>query len=329
MNVKHLRASTMGSYDDCEWKFYLQYICDIDCPAGKKANCGSLVHWVLEVLAKAKKTGHYKLNDKYIDPDYLLNICWKRYTEKTYAHLEWSKADYNFCKKMIDTVLNSKLHPFNHNILKTELQFELDILRPGFDPKDNIGTIKLRGTIDLVTQPDSQTIHVFDYKTGERKDWITGEPKEFDDFQKDLQLRVYDLALSIIYPHIPYRIFTLVYVRSGGPFTVTFGPEEREETIDIIRRYFNKMKSNEKPTRLRDDPTRRSQHWKCKYVCHLGKVVDPETGEILCDKYHKIFKTNTYQQATHQLIDISISAKGEKSRRNDYNNPKIHKGKIH
>ena len=330
MDVKHLRASTMSSYDDCEFRYYLQYICDIDCPAGKKAHCGTIVHAVLELMAKAKKTGHYKLGDKYTDPKYLLDICWKRFTEKVYPDTEWLAADYKFCQKMVNTIVNSKLNPLNFDVLKTELQFELDIDKVGFryNYGDEVGNVKLRGTIDLVTQPDAQTLHVYDWKTGERKDWITGEPKEFDDFQQDLQLRVYDLALSILYPHIPYRIFTIVFVRSGGPFTVTFGPEEREKTIDNLRRYFSKIRNNTNPQRLIDDKSRRGQHWKCKYVCDFGKKIDPETGKVLCQKYYDILSKNTYELATAQLQQLTISANTEKSKRNDYENPKIRKGKI-
>ena len=77
MKITSLRASTYNTYNDCPWKFYLQYVVGFPSKAGKKALLGTIVHHVLELLAKAKKTGHYKLCDKYSDPEYLLSICFE------------------------------------------------------------------------------------------------------------------------------------------------------------------------------------------------------------------------------------------------------------
>ena len=41
------------------------------------------------------------------------------------------------------------------------------------------GQLAIKGTIDLVTKIDDDTIEVIDWKTGRRMDWATGEVKDY------------------------------------------------------------------------------------------------------------------------------------------------------
>lgn len=339
MNIDYVRASTISTFKDCEFKFYLQYVIGFNSESGRRADYGTVVHAAAELLAKAKKTGHYKLKDKYTDPDYLLKICWDGFYRRNKVTYTNTPKDYKFCRDSLQKIIDTKhLNPLNLNVFKTEHQFEIDLNHPGFsyeyfDIKEKLkkkGVLKLRGTIDLITIEDEETLHVIDWKTGKRSDWITGKPKELEDFQKDEQLRIYDLALSVLFPQYKYRMFTIVFINDGGPFTVTFSNKDVPATIDNVRRTFNHIKYVKKPSRLKDDSKKRDQIWKCKHVCHFGKMVDGETGKSLCDLYYNYVKYNSPAEAERKLYELSIRGKPiEKSRRNDYNRQNIHKAKLH
>jgi ATP-dependent helicase/DNAse subunit B len=334
MNVDYLRASTIGTYEDCPFKFFLHYVCNIESKGNKKAHCGTIVHHVLEIIAKNKKTGHYKLKDKYCDPDYLLKCCWNKYTKKIYPNYEWTQKDFDFCQKMVKIVMSDpKLNPLNLEIFAIEKQFEIDILKPGFKFKEKVGdkeeirNFKLRGTIDLITKFDDDTLWVLDWKTGERKKWIGSGMKELEDFEKDDQLKIYNLAIRTLYPNFKNVMFTIVYIRDGGPFTVSFDDSQIDKTLDDIRRKFNKIRSDDTPTRLKDNKKRISEHGKCKFVCQFGKEKD-ENGVSLCDKYFRILKSNPMEEAQSKIYTLSIGKTGSVSRRNNYDHDKMAKGKI-
>lgn len=353
MNINSLRASSIESFDDCQFKYFLNNICNIDSVPNKKALLGTIVHHVLEIIAKTKKTGHYKLKSKINNHSYLLDLCWNKYC-KQHEHLfEFEKKDKTFCLQMIENVLQSDYNPLNYKILATEQQFALKINRPGF--KD----FELRGTMDLIVEIDKDTIGLNDYKTGLRKDWSTGKLKEYEDFLETTQLQVYDLALKALYPQYKYRQLTLYYTQDGGPFTVSFDDNGRNKSISKIRWYYNTIKGTDIAGRLKDDPKKKDQAWKCLYVCQFGKFIQSyrskDNKEILRTYSYKELKTaplsldvrgteyvkygravsecdQLYRQYTasseSKFIELTSSATKASSRRNDYSHDKISKGVI-
>lgn len=326
---------------------------------------GTIAHHVLELLARAKKNGHYKLQDKYTDPDYLLEVCWAKYVRENKEGYALTPEDKEFCRTQVNTVLKDKIYnPLEMDIVATELQFEIEIRRKGFD---FIGTDglrrwrKIRGTIDLVTKSDSDTLEVVDYKTGERKDWITGEEDGLDKIKKKIQFRVYDVAIKTLFPQYKYRIFTMYFTRSGGPFPISYEPHEFDESLDLLRRHFLEISKDEHPARLKDNPARReAEAWKCLHVCQFGKIIhvyaDDEgnmveqvykqkemppaeisiggksyyyamnTQESQCDKYYRVNKRYGMGRAA-EIIKAEQSG-GEASRRNDYSRDSIIRGVI-
>lgn len=357
MQVNYLRASTIGTYKDCEWKFYLQYILGFPSKAGKKALLGTIAHHILEIFAKAKASGHTEYNtSKRTDIRYICRICWERYTKEN-PEFEYTDEDKIFVYNQVMSVVNSVYDPLKLEILRTEHQFEIDMVWPGFQiEKDSY--MKLRGTIDLITKIDDETIEIVDYKTGQRTDWITGEEKDFYKFIADVQLRFYNLACSKLYEQYKHRLFTIIFTRDGGPFTVTFTEKELYDTIDQIRRIYWEICNNSNPKRLIDEKW--DQIWKCNYVCDFGKmegiyvsgngevitksykfdrkgkypekifedgqVYDLVNIERICDKYYKIFRENSAEKL--QQIAIDEALKNKISRRNDYGSSKITKTEI-
>lgn len=322
MNITSARGSSIGTYKDCEFKYWLIYECDIEDKSGFKAVLGSIIHNVMELLAESKRVGHFKLDSKINDYKYLLGLVYKKFKSEYLEHPWDYETDIKFCSKQIEYLLESPFAPNKCNILDIERQFELTLNKIGFK-LPNGDYLKLRGTIDRIDIVDDETIHIIDYKSGKRLNWDSGTVKELSDFEKDLQFRIYNLAASIIYPQYKHRIFTVIYPQDGGPYTFSLDDSDKTATLDILRRYFNKIYLNSNPHRLIDDGNRRREHFKCKYVCSFGK-------DGSCNKYYDILKKEKYNKTKEILQQISISAKAGKkaSPRNDYSGPKIFKANL-
>jgi hypothetical protein len=356
MKINWMRASSYKTYKDCPFKYFLHHDVGIESIAGKKANLGTIVHWVLEQMAKAKRINRHEKHPVLLDPARLLEVAWKRYTG-LYPNHDYKPADKRFCAEQINAVLDTDYHPYNLNVLSTEKQFELKIGKPFFED------FGIRGTIDLITAPAENTLEVIDYKTGERKDWITGEELDVEKLHADIQFRVYDLAVRKIYPQFKNYMYTMYFTRNGGPFTVTFTDEDRVHTYDILYKAQQQIRGDESPKRLKDDRGRMMESWKCRSVCQFGKTFavianevehpeniileyltdPPGVGDIIerndtvyivtevysqCDYFHA-FKPYSKTSAAYAKELISLTVKGEAvSARNDYNNPKIFKGEI-
>lgn len=326
MNIEYIRASSMSTYLDCPFKYWLEYSLGLGSQAGKKALMGTIIHHVMELLAKVKKTKHHLLNDKYCDPEYLLGICWDRHCDEN-AHLfKFEPEDYKFCQKTLKQILATKWHPFNFDVKHTELQFELEVQIPGFTTQ--IGQpCKLRGTIDLIVQ-DGDMLRVIDYKTGIRSNWIGGGTKEYPDFLKDIQLQVYDIALKTLFPDVKCIMLTIHFVRDGGPFTVTFTNDDRRKAVERLRRNFNRIKADQNPKRLKDDRSRAKEFFKCKHVCSWGKT-KAKNGQSLCDTYFKMMRDQGIEKAGKTIYQLTVEGKtSEASRRNDYSHKNIRKQVI-
>ena len=73
------------------------------------------------------------------------------------------------------------------------------------------GQLAIKGTIDLVTKINDDTIEVVDWKTGRRMDWATGEVKDYKKLESDPQLLLYYYAISKLYPEFPNRIMKSIF----------------------------------------------------------------------------------------------------------------------
>ena len=329
MQITNLRGSSYNTYTDCQWLYALLYDYNFHSYSGLKSTLGSVVHLALELLAKAKKCNHHinQPQSKFLNPKYLLKVSWNRLINKQEPHVKKDK-NYNksvnkkFCLEQICTVLNTKFNPLLLEIIETELQFEIEIRKPGFQTEFG-DFLKIRGTIDLITKFDENTIEVIDYKTGLRKDWNTGEVKEMEHLEDDIQFLIYNLAIRTLFPQYPNINFTVFFTQENKPISFAHSLEDTDLVLSKLRQRFIEIKNNDIPKRLKDDRKRYKEHFKCKYVCHFGKTKD-QYGQSLCDKYH--------QMSNGQLYQVSMREKSKEnlvvSKRNNYSNNRIYRAVI-
>jgi len=241
------------------------------------------VHKVLEILAvikKAEQDNKSIIVDDVVGDLQINNYNLDEIIEKVYAyystadsHNKWTAKDYKDCRAWIYKTIeynSGMFNPLKQNILQPEQHFDFEIKKPwakySFDtPEGKLeGNLALKGTIDLITLVNDNTIEVIDYKTGKRLDWATGEVKTQEKLQNDPQLKIYHYAISQLYPHIDHIMFSIYFINDGGPFTLCFDKSDLASTEQMLRQKFDAIKNNKRP--------RLNKSWMCSKLCHFGKT---------------------------------------------------------
>jgi hypothetical protein len=273
----------------CEQQYFFEYVLGWRGKSGQKADKGTICHKVLEILAIIKKATQDNLNivnDDVIGDidinDYNLNTIiekvYKHYSEAS-GHHKWSLKDYKDCHAWVYKAIefnNGMFDPRNRNILCPEQHFDFEIQKPwakySYDTGQGklVGNLALKGTIDLITLVNNNTIEIVDWKTGRRLDWATGEEKTQEKLENDPQLRIYHYAISHLYPHIEHIIFSIYFINDGGPFSICFDKSDLSKTEDMLRQKFDIIKQTKKP--------RLNKSWMCNKLCHFGKSTFENTN---------------------------------------------------
>jgi hypothetical protein len=141
------------------------------------------VHKVLEILAVIKKAQQDDV--KVIDDDvvgkidisnYSLDVIieqvYKYYSEAN-SHHKWTPKDYKDCHAWVYKAIefnNGMFDPRNRHILCPEQHFDIEIKKPwsaySYDtPEGKLeGNLAIKGTIDLITLVNDNTIEIIDWK---------------------------------------------------------------------------------------------------------------------------------------------------------------------
>ena len=322
MIVTYLRSSSYNNYSYCEMQYFMTYVLGYQSLSGKKADLGTIVHKVMEVLASLKKELQNDLSKKNIiitdealgkisvtkSAFYKDNII-KTLLEKSFdyysnrsSHNIFSKTDKQNCLSMCFDIIqfnNGQFDPRNRNIVAAEPHFDIPIEEEWakyeyeIDGKIINGQLAIKGTIDLVTEIDANTIEIVDYKTGRRLDWATGEEKTYAKLNSDPQLLLYNYAMSKLFPQYNQAIMSIFFVKDGGPFSMCFDKKDHTRFLDMLRDKFEDIKQNNAPKPISADRS----SWKCTKLCHFCKNNWPETNQNMCvyiDSYiqkHGIDKT--------------------------------------
>ena len=307
MIVTYIRSSSYNGYDYCQMQYFLTYVLGHRSDSGKKAELGTMVHKVMEILAGLKKFQQDNPRKKYlvveddaagkirIHKDRLLTEefinelvdvsikCyekdskhrWMPADKKQVSKLSWDTLNYN--EGQFDPRLRDVVDPEPHfDIVIDEDWAEYEYEMP--DGEVVKGKLAIKGTIDLVTKIDDDTIEVIDWKTGRRLDWATGQEKDYKKLTTDAQLLLYNYAISKLYPDYKQAIMTIFFVKDGGPFSMCFDKEDQDKFLGMLKNRFEEIKANVSPKPLREDRS----HWKCTKLCHFYKNNWPETDTPIC-----------------------------------------------
>ena len=338
MIVTYVRSSSYNNYSYCEMQYFITYVLGHQSKSGKKAELGTMAHKVMEVLAGLKKyqqdnsrarilivnddaLGEVKFPKKSLMTtkivDELIAMSIEAYADK--SHHKFYRSDkedvsntvWTFLKHsdgMFDPRLRNIHHPEPHFDIPIEedwAKFEYEI-----NGKMIQGRLAIKGTIDLVTLINDDTIEVIDWKTGRRMDWATGEEKDYKKLENDAQLLLYFYAISKLYPEFPNRIMSIFFYKNKegdvdpAPFSLCFGPEDEKRFLEMLKERVTEIRNNVKPKPV--DSTR--TNFKCKYLCHYHKNNWPGTEDSMCIHIEKHLKKHgmekTVEDCTREGFDI-------------------------
>lgn len=277
-----MRSSSYNTWDWCQHKYFLEYGLGLKSQSNKKADKGTIVHKALELLAQKKlalqKNEATFINDELgkfntfeMNPQLACELAYRHFTTNT-PHHDWGEKDFRDCLKWTYVPLNyneGMFSPLHREIIVAEKYFDFEIVESWSGYRFQIGNetlegnLAMKGTLDLIVKHDDG-IELIDWKTGLRKNWITGQQKSYDDFRKDAQLRIYYYALRKIMPNVSYADVTIFYTQDGGPITVHFDDDDLPSIEDMIRKRFQRIKESMRPSLI-------YPNWKCNRLCHFFK----------------------------------------------------------
>jgi CRISPR/Cas system-associated exonuclease Cas4 (RecB family) len=264
----------------CPQQYFLEYNCGIRGLSNKKADLGTIVHKVLEVIAVCKKGRQDK--KRVINDDICGKVSTTKYSideiiDKVFTHYstnlthhDWTIDDFKNCKKWTYKALefnDGQFNPANRTIVDAEPFFDIEIQEPwahynySFGDSQVEGFLSIKGTIDLVTQVEGGVYEVVDWKTGRRLNWATGEVKTHSKLREDPQLRMYHYAVHKMYK-VDQVLVTIFYINDGGPFTICFDGADLSKTEDMLKGRFEEIQQDVRPAL--------NKSWKCSRFCHYG-----------------------------------------------------------
>jgi hypothetical protein len=296
-------------------------------PSGFKADKGSCTHKALELLATKKvalqegratfsdpELGPQEYDAEAFGPEDAIGLAYKHYSEGVAAHHDWAPADYRDCRSWMYKAMTyngGAFNPLRRTVIWPEKFFEIDFegdwakySYPLPGGKTLAGRLGMKGTIDLVcrAEGDPSAVEMVDWKTGLRKDWATGKTKDYQALRKDIQLRMYHLALCRLLPQVEHILITIVFIRDGGAFTVPLSRADLPETEDMLRRRFDAMRNCQKPRLIWDDAY---HSWKCRKLCHFGKTNWPGTDKLVCHHVRDELVSLGMEKVTAKYADMN------------------------
>lgn len=317
----------------CEQQYFIEYVLGWRGPSGQKADKGTIVHKVLEILAfikKAKQDNESTIVDDIVGQIDISDYSVEEITDNVYnfyssknSHHIWKDKDRKDCKLWVEKALSfndGMFDPRHRNIVSPELHFDIEIKKPwakySYDTPDGKieGNLAIKGTIDLITQIDDNFFEIIDWKTGRRLDWATGKEKTQEKLENDPQLRIYHYAVQKLFPDIDNVMVTINFINDGGAFSVCFDKKDLLVTENMLRKKFDVIKNTQKP--------RLNKTWMCTKLCHFGKTTFEGSTVPVLEEYRDGHITPKGSNMTKcEQIKHDIELKGIDVVTNEYKNP--------
>ena len=306
----------------CEQQYFFEYVLGHRGPSNQKADKGTIVHKVLEILAIVKQSqqnGVLTFEDDIVglvnvesyNIDTLTEQVYQYYSSR-FSHHKWTVKDFTDCRLWVEKAItynNGMFDPRNRNILCPEQHFDIVIDKDWSKYKYKVaegtleGNLAIKGTIDLITQVGDNTIEIIDWKTGRRLNWATGKEKTQEKLEEDPQLRIYHYAIQKLYPHIDHIMVTIFFINDGGAFSVIFDKSDLIKTESMLRDKFEIIKKTQKP--------RLHKSWMCSKLCHFGKSTFENSNVLPILEYrdNQLCQKNTHMTKCEQ-VKHDIEMKG-------------------
>jgi hypothetical protein len=301
-------------------QYFITYVLGYQPDSGKKAELGTIVHKVMEVLAKLKKYSQdnpsasrliidddavgkidIKKNELYTK-GFVNGLLQKSFTSYSSASKHnFTKGDNTNCLQLVLDTLSyndGQFDPRYRNVVAAEPHFDIPIDEPWAYYEYEIngqmvkGQLAIKGTIDLVTESSDGVIEAIDWKTGRRLDWATGEEKTYEKLCNDPQLLLYNYAISKLFPQYKQSIMSIFFVKDGGPFSMCFDKNDEKRFLKMLKDRFTDIQLNHTPKPISE--TR--ENWKCTKLCHYCKNNWPGTDQNMCIYIENSIKNKGIEQ---------------------------------
>lgn len=180
-------------------------------------------------------------------------------------HHKWTNADYKDVKKYVDVVLthnNGQYNPLNKDIIGTEQYINFEI-QENWSILPDGSNLRITGFIDLVDKFDENTYEITDYKTGQLKDFLTGQEINSKTLKDDIQFQLYHLALADKYGCDKNYLLTMFFLKFAKPITITLSCDDLENTKQKIKNRFIEIHNTQYP--------KLNRGFKCTRFCDYGK----------------------------------------------------------
>lgn len=336
MIVSYFRSSSLQNVEFCESQYFLTYCLGLERKVGKKANLGTTCHKILEALALLKLNFQNNGNEPDFDDtltiidgaigkfcisvdalmnkatvDELIKRAYDYYSAKEPGG--FTKKDFVDIETWVYTVLfynDGVFDPRKRTIIDAEPHFDItmeqDWAKYDYTVGEEhiVGQLAIKGTIDLITKINDDTIEIVDWKTGQRKNWATGEEKTYEKLCQDPQLMLYYYAASKMYPWAKNIVLTIYFIKDGGPFTICFDTSTIQQMEGILEERFKYVQSVKMPKMVSE----RQTDFRCTKICDYYKNNWPGTQVNQCKFIHEKIKKHGidyvqehFQQEGHKL----------------------------
>jgi len=300
MEVTRLSATAIRDFLQCALKLVFRYDREIPSIKNDHARLGIAVHQALEQLTR--RMLHKKSFPDASDYDFAVTTFMNSATHEGLENMSFYKDG----KEMV-TAFVDKYDPAEE-VLDVEHRFKITT------PEG----IPIVGAIDKVVKVNDDTIAIIDYKTS--RNALTSWQLE-----DDVQLSMYDLAASLIWPEYTNRILTLDYVRIGKPVHTYRTDEDREtfrEFLSSIWLQVAKMDEREIKGRLNGLCGWCDYKSYCPSYAEFMKsdaiTLEPlseMTSEEFLDHWENISSKKTILESRHRDLKMIANEKGMRSER--------------
>lgn len=254
LTLINMSYSRFDTYKTCAAKYFYTYIQKEDRVFGEAATLGNVVHEALE-----NSTGQGELDLDHMRD--MMQEAREKYDPDHQISDKLVKAGEIMLEEFHERHQDDPFFVAPENVIAQELPFDIIV-----------GACRIIGYIDLVYKDHYGNVIVCDYKSGS---WQVPDAE----VPTNLQLGIYALALSQLYPEQESFYAELYYLRDGKRKGHNFTTEDLERVCEEILSTYQDILTSVERGFIADAPP-----FKCKYLCDFGKNGVCGRGKYIIDR---------------------------------------------